>query len=106
MREIWSRPLFGDGRRARIEQIEVLGKIGQADIGRIPVVETSLSRDGGVTFGTPRSYGMGALGKFDRRITMRSCGIGRNMALRLRVTDPADLTIYSAVNVNVTEAVR
>lgn len=105
-REIWSRPLFGDGRRARIDRLEILGKVGQADISRKPMIEASLSRDGGVTYGQPRTYGMGDVGRFDRRMMMRSCGIGRNIALRIRITDPADLTIYSAVNIDVTEAGR
>ena len=106
IREVWSRPLFGDGRRFRVDKLEILGKVGQADIGRAPIVEVRLSRDGGVTYGTARNYSMGDLGRYDRRIVVRSGGMGRTLVAKLRITDPADLTIYSGANLDVTEAVR
>ena len=96
-----SRPLYMDGRHFRVPRVELLGRIGRADIGRTPKVMFRFSRDGGNTWGNVLSRSMGDLGEYDRRVTVRSLGRVKMIAAEVAITEPADITLLSAMNVEV-----
>ena len=100
-RQATSKPLYVEGRRFKVPMIEVRGRVGFSDIGRDAIVLLSVSRDGGLTWATPREASMGNLGEYERRMVFRQLGQSRQFAIRLTITDPSDLTLYSSVNAEV-----
>lgn len=102
MRQATSKPLYVEGQRFKVPMIEIRGRVGFSDIGRSATLSMAVSRDGGLTWGKQRFSDMGALGQFEKRMVFRNLGQARQFALRVTITDPADLTLYSSVNAQVT----
>lgn len=96
-----SRTLQNMGGRFRVPAIEFMGKVGRSDIGRDASMIVQFSRDGGNTWGNERIRSLGDLGEYDKRMVFRQVGQARNLAARIRITDPADLRLWSAANVAV-----
>ena len=101
IREATSRTLQNMGGRFRVPAIEFMGKVGRSDIGRDASMIVQFSRDGGNTWGNERIRSLGDLGEYDKRMVFRQVGQARNLAARIRITDPADLRLWSAANVAV-----
>lgn len=94
-----SSPLEMGGERFRVLSVNVLGEVGQSNIGRDALVQMRISRDGGLTWGQWRSASLGNLGGYTRRAVFRACGMSRVFTVELRLTDPTDLTLWSAADV-------
>lgn len=101
IRRAISAPLEVQGRQFRVPMVEVFGQSGQSSLGRAAAVMLRFSRDGGMTWGEFRTGSFGALGQYRARAVFRNCGLARVLAAEIRVTDPADLTILSAAEVQV-----
>jgi hypothetical protein len=101
MRRVVSLPMGDGAARFRVPVVQVFGQIGRSDLGRDAHVMIRFSRDGGMTWGTWREASMGALGEYGARAVFRNCGQARVLVAEVRVTDPADLTIWSAAEVQV-----
>lgn len=91
-------PGDGDGARFRVAEAEIFGKVGLSDIGRDAKLILRVSRDGGATFPLEREISMGGLGDFHHRMVSRQLGQFRRAVMEIVVTDPADLTILSRMN--------
>jgi hypothetical protein len=99
-REVVSLTLYIDGQRFRIPKVEFTGRMGRSDIGRDAQIMVQFSRDGGQTWGAEQWRSMGNLGDFDRRAVLRNVGQARTLTARIRDTDPADITLWSSVNLD------
>lgn len=101
VRRAISAPL-GDGvTHFTVPMVQVMGQTGRADIGRDAAVMLRFSRDGGQTWGTWRTGVLGALGQYGARAVFRNCGRQRVLVAEVRVSDAADLTLWSAAEVQV-----
>lgn len=101
VREATSRTLAAPGGRFVVDAVEFSGRVGRSDIGRESRLAVQFSRDGGNTWGTERLQSMGDLGEYDKRMVFRSVGQCRRMTARVRISDPADLQLWSAANLTV-----
>jgi hypothetical protein len=57
-----------------------------------------VTRDGGNTFGALVERDMGALGEYEQRMVFRPMGQQRSFAVEARVSDPADLPVFSSAH--------
>jgi hypothetical protein len=89
-----SVPLSMGGKRFLVPEIEVF-----ADMASGASLQMRLSRDVGRTWGTWRAASLGALGRYDNRVVFRSNGQARRLMMELRVTDAADVVLWSAAKV-------
>ena len=101
VRQAVSRTLFLTGERFRVSRVELFGRIGRSDLGRPAQLMVQFSRDGGETWGFEQWRSMGDLGAYEARMVLRALGQCRSLTARLRVTDPADLSLWSAAAVEV-----
>jgi hypothetical protein len=101
IREATSRTLEAGGGRFIVRGVEFLGRVGRSDIGRDARMVVQFSRDGGNTWGAERERSMGDLGEYATRMVFRNVGQQRRLTARIRVSDPADLQVWSAANVAV-----
>lgn len=62
-----------------------------------PNLAFSYSKDGGNTFGTATNLGLGASGSYNVRAKFNKLGTARNWAIKLVVTDAADVMIQQAI---------
>jgi hypothetical protein len=99
VRRAVSLTLQGAGNRFRVPRVEFMGRVGRSDIGRDAKMVLRVSRDGGNTWGAERMRSMGDLGEYDKRMVFRNLGQARALVAELRISDPADLTLLSAANV-------
>lgn len=99
IRRAVSRTLYIEGNRFRVPMVEFLGRMGRSDLGRPASIVMRVSRDGGLTFGNERTASMGALGQYEQRAVFRSLGQARRLVVDVTLSDPADLTLLSSVNV-------
>lgn len=68
---------------------------------REPRVMVSVSKDNGQTWGREKTRDLGALGEYDQRVVMRALGQFRAATVKVEISDPADITLDAAVNVQV-----
>lgn len=98
IRRAVSQTIYNGGELFRVAKLEVAGRVGRSDLGREARVGLRVTRDGGNTFGALVERDMGALGEYDQRMVFRPMGQARAFAVEVRVSDPADLNIYSSAN--------
>ena len=89
-----SVPLSMGGGRFLVPEIEVF-----ADMANGASLQMRLSRDGGQTWGGWRAASLGASGRYDNRVVFRSNGQARRLMMELRVTDAAEVVLWSAAKV-------
>lgn len=82
-----------DGARIFIPRIELsieagVGLDGGVTPGADPQLMLQISRDGGHSYGTERWVSAGKLGEYTRRAIWNRNGQGRNIVIRVRMTDP------------------
>ena len=82
------------GGRFLAPEVEVF-----ADMGKGASLQMRLSRDGGRTWGSWRAASLGATGRYDNRVVFRSNGQARRLTMELRVTDAAEVVLWSAAKV-------
>lgn len=58
-----------------------------------PVISIECSKDNGRTFGTPRTFSLGAMGNYRTRVVSRRWGSSRDFVFRIRMTDPVKFAI-------------
>lgn len=98
VREATSRTLYA-GPRFRVPSVEFYGRVGRSALTRPAKMMVRFSRDGGLTWGAEREVSMGRQGHYEQRMVLRSVGQCRSLTARVRITDPADLTLLSVANV-------
>ncbi|OGT56285.1 MAG: hypothetical protein A3E01_06965 [Gammaproteobacteria bacterium RIFCSPHIGHO2_12_FULL_63_22] len=60
------------------------------------ILQISLSRNGGHTFGDPTFHDLPETGDFKKRITRKRCGQGRHHVVKLECTSPVAVTLIAA----------
>jgi hypothetical protein len=98
-RQATSRTLQNDGARFRVPILELLAQMGRTDIGRDAQMLVEFSRDGGNSWGAQQARSLGNLGDYSQRVVFRNLGQTRQLTMRVTMTDPADLRLWSAANV-------
>jgi len=93
-----SQTVYNGGERFRVGKLEIVGRVGRSDLGREARLGLRISRDGGNTFGPSIERDMGDLGEYEQRMVFRTLGQARAFAAEVRVSDAADLNIYSSAN--------
>ncbi len=94
IRRIVSRTIDMQGRRFRVPLVEVRGRVGTS-ASRETMVMLSTSRDGGMTWGAPAERSFGRQGEYDRRAVWRNRGQFRRMTMRIDVSEPEEVPIWS-----------
>lgn len=97
IREATSLPLYLDGARFSVHEFEIFMRRGFSD----GLVELSMSRDGGVTFGTPKPQTFGPVGDYDTRLNWRQLGLFRQAVAKLRITADTVTPINAEARVRV-----
>lgn len=95
VREAISVNLYNDGERLIVRELELFPRQGFSE-GRISL---ALSRDGGVTWGADKPRAIGPTGKYANRVIWRNLGQARNLAARIRWTDPYDVGLSAQARV-------
>lgn len=95
VREMTSLPLWNDGKRFTISELELFPRIGYA----AGTLELSVSRDNGNIFGSPKPRSW-AVGDYGKRITWRAMGQFRSAVVRVRMSDPIECPINTTGMVN------
>jgi hypothetical protein len=90
-----SRLLYMDGNWFKVSQAEIFPRVGFD----AATVELSVSRDGGVTWGSPKPRSW-AVGEYARRINWRNLGQFRQAAFELRMADAVDVPISSQARIS------
>jgi len=98
IRRAVSQTVYNGGERFRVGKLEIVGRVGRSDLGREARLGLRISRDGGNTFGPSIERDMGDLGEYEQRMVFRTLGQARAFAAEVRVSDAADLNIYSSAN--------
>lgn len=65
--------------------------------GSTPYLLVSISKDGGLTYTQPQQIDVGIQGRYDKRCKINNLGTGRNWVIELKLTDPIDFMLGSAV---------
>lgn len=96
-----SRSMYMAGDQFAVSEMEFLARKGESNIGRDAQVMMRVSDDGGRTFSVEDWRSLGDQG--DRNIYMvyRALGTYRDFVAEFTITDPADISMYSDLNVRV-----
>ena len=90
-----SRVLYMDGERFTVSEVEVFPRVGFD----AATVELSVSRDGGITWGSPKPKSW-EVGEYSKRVMWRNLGQFRQAAIEIQMTDAVDVTISSQARVS------
>ncbi len=80
---------------ASMLQVDLQAGVGPVD-GSTPHLALEVSKDGGQTFGPPRTASMGRIGKFLARARWHRLGRARDLLLRITCTEPVPVTLLAA----------
>ena len=97
--ELIGKHLFSHDKTIRLPTLEILFESGvglAAGQGSDPQVMLSFSRDGGRSFGPERWASMGKAGEYLKRARWRQNGRGRDVVVKLRITDQVKRVIVGA----------
>ena len=89
-----SRLLYMDGERFTVSEVEIFPRVGFD----AATVELSVSKDGGITWGSPKPRSW-EVGEYSRRITWRNLGQFRQAAFELKMSDAVDVPVSSQARV-------
>lgn len=101
VRRAVGRTLYFDGARPTVAQMEVRGRFGFADIGRVPRLMLRVSRDNGSTWAEMEDRPIGALGEFSARAIWHRLGSGYQFTPEVTISDPADVPLLADARVEV-----
>lgn len=97
---IHSGLLRQDGKPFVINELQLFLQTGvglPSGQGSDPLLEISVSKDGGKTFGTPRMKNIGRSGDTNRKVIMKNFGrFEDSCVVRLSVSDPVPWTVFNA----------
>lgn len=88
--------LSDEGKRIRYNSLEIGFETGvgtQFGQGQNPVCMFQLSKDGGRTWSEEYTTPIGAVGKYQTKVSFRRLGITEQMTFRIKVTDPVKVAI-------------
>lgn len=88
-----------DGRQLYLRELEAVFDAGVGTAtgqGTTPQVMAQISRDGGRIYGNELWRSMGRMGEYTRRARWLRLGRGRDMAIKLAVTDPVPFRLVDA----------
>lgn len=89
VRDMISRTADGDGGWFPINVAEILIRQGFSE----GTIELSMSKDGGVTWGSPKPRPIGPVGNYSNRVKWNALGSFRAATARLRMSDAIEVTI-------------
>jgi len=98
-RRMVSKPLYMGGNKFSVAEFELLARIGRSDLSRDAKAMLRVSWDGGNTWSQETERSLGDLGDYSARAVWRRLGRGVQFAVEVKVTDAADITLYSDANV-------
>jgi hypothetical protein len=96
-RLIRSAPIFADGRRAVLDEVEIEMELGvglSTGQGSDPQVMLRVSKDGGSTWGNEHSASFGVTGERRKRVTFHKLGIFREAMIEVSISDPVKVSVY------------
>lgn len=93
--EVTSHHLLSGGKMVTLSSVQVDVETGIGETGD-PVAMIQLSKDGGRTWGHEAFVPLGQIGQYRRRATRWRCGSARDLAVRLRITDPVPRRVCGA----------
>jgi hypothetical protein len=99
-RELISAVLEVEGKNIASFELELLGNTGVGLLsgqGSSPLMMVRVSKDGGRSFSQIRNLTLSALGVHNFRHRLNRFGAGRRYVTHLKVTDPVDIMIHTAV---------
>jgi len=88
--------LVDEGKRMRYNSLEIGFEVGvglQNGQGSAPVCSLQLSKDGAKEWSTSYNASIGAVGKYQTKVTFRRLGIAETMTFRVYVTDPVKVAM-------------
>jgi hypothetical protein len=88
-----------DGRQLFVREVEAVFDAGQGTAtgqGADPQAMLQISRDGGRTYGAELWRSMGRMGEYTRRSRWLRLGRGRDMAVKIAITDPVPRRLVDA----------
>ncbi len=97
--EVISKHIWNDDKYISIPrvQIDIQAGVGiTLGQGSNPQMDLQVSKDGGNTFTSVGFSGMGAIGRFTKRVMWDRLGSARDWVLKLRITDPVKRIITGA----------
>lgn len=95
--EVTSNTLFFNFNRFTVNQLVLVVENGVGTSnGDTPLIELSVSTDGGKTWNNPRATSIGKEGEYLTQIKWQNLGQGRNFIFKFRITDPVPRTIVGA----------
>lgn len=78
------------------EELAIECNVGSfEDYEQEPTMLLEVSKDGGVTFGKPKSAGLGRPGQYSHRVRWRNLGMNRKCVIRVTFSTPTDLVLNS-----------
>ncbi len=98
IREMVSRHIFGEDK-IKIEQIwlDMETGVGTASgDGSTPQIMLQISRDGGYDYGDERWVSVGAIGERLQRAVWRRNGMGHDIVLKFRYSEPTKFAVFGA----------
>lgn len=101
VRKMISRTLYMDGRRFRVPELEVFGRVGLSDLGRDAQCWIRTSGDDGLTWSPEKWRGLGGRGEYRSRALWRALGQFRQLTVELNLSDPADISINATARLRV-----
>ena len=89
-----------------IEELALECNVGTfGDYTEEPQMLLSVSKDGGMTFGDPKSAGLGRPGQYSHRVRWRNLGMVRKCVVRVTYSTETDLVLNSCeIRATATEA--
>lgn len=90
-RRMVSRTYENSGNRFVVNRLQLRPRTGRADLGREGKVMVRLSRDRGETWGPEKQRSLGALGEYDKIVSLRSLGQFRRLNVEVTTTDMAEI---------------
>lgn len=97
VREITSRTLVVERRYFTTDMLEVFPRQGF----NAATLELEVSRDGGITWSSPKAAQIGPVGAYGRRVTWRGLGRARQLTARLRLSEDVPFNMLSECEVTV-----
>jgi len=96
--------IFSGGVNQRINELQVVCSQGVGlnvddanGVGKNPVLLLAMSRDFGATWGNERSVSVGEMGDYMHRSRSLAWGMGRNLILRIRYTEPTPMLLMGVI---------
>lgn len=95
VREAVSRTAEFDGEYFSLSQIELFPRQGFNE----GTIELSLSRDGGVTYGSPKARTIGPVGNYGARVKWAGLGSFRRATAKIRISDAIETTMSAEMSI-------